>query len=64
VEDIDFINEINNGKEFSKGDILKVLIRREQYYNEDEKKLKTLHFIETVIKHAKPKKYVQGSLFE
>jgi len=64
VEDEEFLSEINNGKEFGKGDILKVSIRREQFYNEDEKKLKTEHFIEEVLDHVKPQRYTQGNLFD
>lgn len=55
VEDNDFLENINNSSiSFAKGDILKVKIRREQYYNIDEKKLKSEHFIVKVIKHIKP----------
>ncbi len=63
VEDDEFLSDINAGKEFAKGDILKVRIRREQFYNQDEKKLKTEHFIEEVLEHVKPQRHLQGNLF-
>lgn len=63
VEDDDFLSDINAGKEFAKGDILKVRIKREQFYNQDEKKLKTEHFIEEVLEHVKPQRHLQGNLF-
>jgi hypothetical protein len=55
VEDREFLNKIENSHvAFAKGDILKVKIRREQFYNKDEKRLKTENFIEEVINHGKP----------
>jgi hypothetical protein len=60
IEDLDFLRGIDENKEFGKGDILKVLIRREQFLNE-EQKLRTEYFIEKVLEHKKP--YQQMSLF-
>jgi len=55
VEDNDFLSRINNSMiKFSKGDILRVVIRRVQYYNLDESKLKSEHFIEKVLNHNTP----------
>jgi hypothetical protein len=55
VEDKLFLDKIENSIiAFAKGDILKVKIRREQFYNKDEKKIKTENFIEEVVKHSKP----------
>jgi hypothetical protein len=55
VEDKDFLEKIENSRvAFAKGDILKVKIRREQFYNKYEKRLKTDNFIEKVITHRKP----------
>ena len=54
VEDGSFLQKIDdNLVEFGKGDILKVKLRREQFYIEETKKLKTENFIEEVIKHSK-----------
>ena len=60
IEDLDFLRKIDENEEFRKGDILKVLIRREQFLNE-EQKLRTEYFIEQVIEHKKP--YQQMNLF-
>jgi len=60
IEDLDFLRRVDENEEFRKGDILRVLIRREQYLNE-EQKLRTEYFIEEVIEHKKP--YQQMSLF-
>lgn len=60
IEDLDFLRRVDDNEEFRKGDILRVLIRREQYLNE-EQKLRTEYFIEEVIEHKKP--YQQMSLF-
>ena len=55
VEDNEFLEQINNSFiRFAKGDILKVKIRRQQYYNSDDRKLKSEHFIEKVIHHKTP----------
>lgn len=55
VEDKMFLNKIEkNHIAFTKGDILKVAIRREQFYNKDESRLKTENFIEEVLSHNKP----------
>lgn len=57
VEDDAFLQGIDQNRiAFAKGDILRVLIRREQYYNENENKLKTENFIERVLKHENPLK--------
>ena len=59
IEDNEFINKIdNNIIKFSKGDILRVQIRRVQYYNLDENKLKSEHFIEKVIYHKTPEQTI------
>ena len=60
IEDLDFLRRVDDNEEFRQGDILRVLIRREQYLNE-EQKLRTEYFIEEVIEHKKP--YQQMSLF-
>lgn len=60
IEDLDFLRRVDENEEFRKGDILRVLIRREQFLNE-EQKLRTEYFIENVIEHKKP--YEQMSLF-
>lgn len=55
VEDEYFLQQIENSViSFAKGDIMRVVIRREQFYNKTENKLKTEHFIEKVIDHKKP----------
>lgn len=55
VEDNTFLQAINNNEiSFTKGDILRVRLRREQFYNKTENKLKTENFIEKVIRHSKP----------
>jgi hypothetical protein len=60
VEDKTFLDKIENSYiAFTKGDILKIKIRREQYYNKDEKRLKTENFVEEVIKHSKPPEQVR-----
>ena len=63
VEDEQFLQDVENNKPFSKGDILKVTIRREQFYIEDEAKLKTENFIESVLEHETPSQFSQASLF-
>jgi hypothetical protein len=60
IEDLNFLRRVDENEEFRKGDILKVLIRREQFLNE-EQKLRTEYFIEQVIEHKKP--YQQMNLF-
>jgi hypothetical protein len=60
IEDLDFLRRVDENEEFRKGDILRVLIRREQFLNE-EQKLRTEYFIENVTEHKKP--YQQLSLF-
>lgn len=60
IEDLDFLRRIDENVEFGKGDILKVLIRREQFLSE-EQKLRMEYFIEKVLEHKKP--YQQMSLF-
>ena len=63
VEDKDFLDRIDSSfVKFSKGDILRVGIKRVQYYNIDEKKLKSEHFIQKVLKHTTPAQTI--SLFE
>ncbi len=64
VEDQDFLSAIESNKPFSKGDILRVKIRREQYYIKDENKLKTENFIESVVEHRQPPQSNQGRIFE
>ena len=54
VEDKRFLEEIQKNKPFSKGDVLKVRVRREQYSIRDECKLKTDNFIEHVLEHNSP----------
>ena len=55
VEDEDFLNKIQNSLvEFSKGDILSVKIRREQFFSPDDKKLKIENYIVKVLRHDKP----------
>ncbi len=62
IEDNKFMKQINSNKEeFSKGSILEVRIRRQQFLD-NSGKLKTEHFIETVIKHIKYQQ--QENLFE
>lgn len=60
IEDLDFLRRVDENEEFRKGDILRVLIRREQFLNE-EQKLRTEYFIEEVSEHKKPSE--QMSLF-
>lgn len=60
IEDLDFLRRVDDNEEFRKGDVLEVLIRREQFLNE-EQKLRTEYFIENVVEHKKP--YEQMSLF-
>jgi len=55
VEDEEFLSKIDNSVvEFSKGDILRVKIRREQFFSPDDEKLKIENYIEEVLKHDKP----------
>ncbi len=55
VEDENFLTNIdNNIVEFSKGDILKIKIRREQFFNPEEEKLKIENYIMQVLEHKKP----------
>lgn len=55
VEDENFLKKIDdNLVEFSKGDILKVKIRREQFFSPDEEKLKIENYIMEVLNHQKP----------
>lgn len=55
VEDDAFLKKIDsNDVQFSKGDVLKVTIRREQYYKPDEEVIKNVNFIVKVLKHTKP----------
>jgi len=55
VEDNEFLNRIdNNLVEFTKGDILRVEIRREQFFSPDDDKLKVENYITKVLKHNKP----------
>lgn len=53
IEDLEFLRRVDDNEEFRKGDVLEVLIRREQFLNE-EQKLRTEYFIENVIEHKKP----------
>lgn len=64
VEDEQFLQEIEEGREFGKDDLLKVRMRREQFYQEDENKLKLENYIEKVIEHKKKKKMLQSNLFQ
>lgn len=55
VEDDEFLKRIDNRNiAFAKGDILKVRIRREQFINIQESKLKTENFIEQVMNYTVP----------
>jgi hypothetical protein len=55
VEDHNFLKKIDqNEVQFSKGDVLKVTIRREQFYKPDEEVIKNINYIENVIRHIKP----------
>ena len=55
MEDDAFLKKIDsNDVQFSKGDVLKVTIRREQYYKPDEEVIKNVNFIVKVLKHTKP----------
>lgn len=55
VEDDDFLSKIDSSLvEFSKGDILRVKIRREQFFSPDDEKLKIENYIMEVLKHEKP----------
>lgn len=55
VEDNNFLQKINYSKvKFSKGDILKVKIRKVQFYNFDKKILRSEYFIEQVLDHKTP----------
>jgi hypothetical protein len=55
VEDEEFLEQINSSLiRFAKGDILKVKMKRQQYYNTDDKKLESEHFIEKVLTHKTP----------
>ena len=59
VEDFNFIKKINeNIERFGKGDILRVRLRREQFYTEETKRLKTEHYIEKVIRHTNPPRQI------
>jgi hypothetical protein len=50
VEDEHFLQAVEDSViSFAKGDILRVTIRREQFYNKTENKLKIENFIEKVI---------------
>ena len=60
IEDELFWKDIQFSKvNFSKDDILKVLIRREQYLMEETNKLKINHYIEKILQHKKSKKEVE-----
>ena len=62
IEDEVFLRKIDEHKEvFGKGDILRVIMRKEQYYTETESKLKSEHFIEKVIDKIQPP--IQNALF-
>jgi len=62
VEDEDFLRKIDNSVvEFSKGDILRVKIRREQFFSPDDEKLKIENYIMEVLDHKKP--HIQLSIF-
>ena len=55
VEDENFLRKIDESiEEFSKADILRVRLRREQFQLEETGKLKTEFFIEEVLEHRKP----------
>ena len=63
VEDNAFLEKINRSAvKFSKGDILKVKIRKLQFYNFDKKILRSEYFIEQVIDHKTPSN--TGNLFD
>lgn len=53
IEDELFWKNVEFGKNFGKNDILKVLIRREQFMIEETNKLKIEHFIEKIYEHKK-----------
>ncbi|MDF2690824.1 MAG: hypothetical protein K0S29_679 [Gammaproteobacteria bacterium] len=53
VEDTSFLQKIDSREiSFAKGDILRVQIRREQFYNKVNNSLKTENFIEKVMRHT------------
>lgn len=55
VEDNDFLSQIEQSIiSFSKGDILKVEIRKEQFYDTTSQKLKSEYYIQKVKSHDKP----------
>jgi len=50
VEDNDFVEKVENSLvQFAKGDILKVKIRREQFFSTDDRKLKVENYIVEVL---------------
>lgn len=57
VEDENFLKRIDDSiVKFSKGDILKVQIRKVQFYNFDKKSLRSEYFVEKVLEHKTPSK--------
>jgi len=55
VEDESFLKKVKSGDvSFAINDILRVKIRREQFLNTSQNKLKTKNFIEEVKRHQKP----------
>ncbi len=63
VEDEIFLQKIDDSIiKFSKGDILKVKIRKVQFYNFDKKSLRSEYFVEQVLEHKTPSK--TADLFE
>ena len=54
IEDVEFLNNIDIDKiSFSKNDLLKVSLRKEQYYSSDKNQLISKYFIDKVINHIK-----------
>lgn len=63
VEDDVFLRKIDMPDvKFAKGDILKVKIRKQQFYNFDKKSLRSEYFVEKVLERKAPNK--TGDLFE
>ena len=57
VEDKNFLKRIDDSMvKFSKGDLLKIQIRKVQFYNFDKKSLRSEYFVEKVLEHKTPSK--------
>ena len=55
VEDKNFLKRIDDSMvKFSKGDLLKIKIRKVQFYNFDKKSLRSEYFVEKVLEHKTP----------